>query len=415
MDIFFYLTIACLSLSLISGGGNGKIRLSVKGKSSFIIICLTFLLALNFFVPLIDNAESAYLLRSIRYSVKFVLLFLFFLLINAQSLIVQRKYVEFLLKGFLTAIVIHAVYSWFIMYGWYVMGFDYHTVFLNSFGVTEESVGHVLLNFIFRPIIRPSGLHWDPAYFGLWGVAFLLCVYLGKFSFKKKMIYFFIIGIPWILALSRTAIFSGGMSLITIVLLIYPSRIVLRKIILGFTIIVMLGLAFLWVKSYDAKEIDLNKIVESRTDVKSNGTKRHIYYPFYVMETLCHDPFHFTFGYGNRNSGRAFRYADVDLPGWDVKTKPPFDIESDWFKTMANQGILGLILYVLLYYYLIKGLKIKVSNFTELDNYTLFLLLILLNLFWGGFFYIFNDSKWVWFVIFATFIKLNDTEKNGLY
>lgn len=409
MDLIFYSLFIILIIT-----STWKLRIKQQSKSVLLLLLLTLLLSINVLIPLIDEASNEYLVRSFKYSIKFIFLFIFFFLLFSQELKIQNTYIKYLIKGFKISIITHALYSILVLIYWYGFSVDFHTKFLNYLGVTEESVGHVLLNFVYRPIIRVSGIHWDPAYFGLLGMIFILYLFIVKMNKRTKYVLIVLVFVPWIFTFSRTSIVAGIFSIFTFLFILFPSKSIYKK---TFKWILIISIFFAISQSLITLDSDstVSTIFQNRVETKSEGSERHLYYPYYVLQTLSEDPFHFLFGYGNRNSGRAFQYTNVELPGWDVNTKQEFDIETDLFKILATQGIVGFIIYLLFIYYLIKGLKARNKFIIDLNNDNLFLLIIMLNLFFGGLFYVFNDSKWVWFAIFAIILSINNPINEDIY
>ncbi|MCE7626709.1 O-antigen ligase family protein [Vibrio fluvialis] len=405
MDLFFVLSMLILIIELFNVKCCAIKFRNKTSKNIFLLLMFSFFLNINSIIPIIDGASSEYIRRTIVFSIKSVVLLVFFIVLSAQNYSTQLDFAKQFLKGIVAATFFHAVYSWVFFYDWYLGSGLLHIQLMESLGITAESVGHTLINYIIRPIVRASGLHWDPAYFGLWGAALIGFA----FSYKNRrllMLTTFIVLIPWFFTFSRTAYVALILASITFFIyfikLVSLKKFVFSVLLLSFSFSVI---TITLVNKSESSDVNVSYIIESRTNTKSQGNQRHLFYPLYALEAVSVDPIHFLFGYGNRNSGRSFLYSGVDLPGWDVKTKPPFDIETDWFKILAAQGFIGFILYNILFIYttFCNGRFYLIYR----NPYYLYMFWLLIMLYFCGFFYVYIDSKWCWLLLMSSYLLIN--------
>lgn len=401
-------------------------RIHVPRRYYTLWVMFTVLLigSLNIWSPIIDTNIATFepngVEVAIKYAVKTIIsLFIFYLILNLPQFL-QKQTLRYFSYGFISAVYLHAFYSLVQLVFWYIFADDIHTKFLGYFGITENSVGHVLVNFLIVPVIRPSGIHWDPAYFGLWGEIILLWWFYAKVENKRYKLFAkianIILLITWLLSFSRTGYFALLASVGILTLLSYrnrsirrPSTRILLKGLIGF--ICLFGLLICSLPKDVSKSI--SKGIEYRFTASHNdeGTNRHIMYPIYVMKGMLHDPYHFLLGYGARNSSRAI-YHSGELSNF-VNTEETFDIESDFCKMAANFGFIYFLVYLYFNYKIVICFAIKQR--LQSDSIATFFLICIISIFFAGLFYVYNDSKWVWFIYFYALLYLSDSNKHNEY
>ncbi len=414
-DAFYYLY-AILNLVIISFNHRNEYLVNNQYKSIWLSFIFLLIGSLNIWSPIID--DSLYFNNpkgsenAVKYAIKTIIL-----IIVLWSIIKLPKEYRILsyqcyIKGFIIGVFIHAYYSVFQAVMWYLYQTDIHTTFLNSMGVTEESVGHGLVNFLILPVIRSSGLHWDPAYFGLWGaIVILLIYYKPQTSKRHKILYnitIIILILSWILSFSRTGYFALIMALIVMQICSHYNCSI-RRIRMLQLVKISVSISIISLSIYASLPSDtqsnLIKGFAYRFTHNENdeGSVRHIMYPLYTLEGITHDPLHFIFGYGARNSSRAILFGG-NLKEF-TSTEITFDIESDFCKMLANYGIVYFIIYLYFNYKIVK-LYVKTENFQY--SYNIFLITSVISIFFSGIFYIYNDSKWVWFIYIFSLINLTN-------
>lgn len=418
-DVFLILFFI-LTLFLIC---NFRFKLCIKDKKLRRILFLFFLiqiLSLNFISPVFDYNLSLSILNGTDNSIKYVLksivsLSIFFLMAFISSEY-QVVFVKQFTKGFVVAIILHTLYSIYQMFSWYFTGVDIHTNLFGLFGITEESVGHVLVNFIVYPIIRSSGLHWDPAYFGLWGgIGLFLIPYIK--SKKLRITCFFLLLSVWFLSFSRTGYVAV---LIVLFFILYMKKynesfaVVNVAQIFRFAIFMcVLFVCVLPVLLPEETKKDFEIAISYRFQHNENdeGSVRHIMYPFYSIEAVIQDPCHFFWGYGARNSSRGI-YQSGNLKDFTGDTV--FDIESDWCKMLVNYGVICFMCFLFFHFFLLKYMILHLDF--KSSYYSMFYFVSILSIFIAGITYSYNDSKWVWFVYWVSilyFINKNKIEDNN--
>ena len=410
-DIFYYLFLIYGLIYILNPKNRSYSNFDKKNKQINYIFLFLLIFSTNFWTPLIDFGLEGSLdgyTGALKYALKTVILCFLILCISRFDNRHKIQFIRYYIYGFLTAIIIHAVYSLYQMIQWYVFGLDIHTQILNDMGITEDTVGHVLINFLYPPVIRLSGIHWDPAYFGLWGCIGIFSLYYMRKNKFIKYICLPIVIITWILSFSRTGYFSFIVLLfIFFVCHRYNSSLpwIRVKSILEISFLILVFVLIIYFSLPEEYTILLNDAISYRfdiSDVSSDaGSHRHLNYPLYALEGSLHDPVHFLFGYGARNSSRGI-LASGNIT--DFVSTEVFDIESDFCKMLLNYGFIYFVLYCYFNYILVVN-YIKVFNFKkEIISYIIFITVI--STFFAGIFYVYNDSKWVWIIYYIAVLDL---------
>ena len=410
-DIVYYTLIVILLINLQKG--NNKETLLLSGQNQIILISflLYFLFSVNIFVPILDGANSLYLSVSVKFLIKKILFLIFFISLLLSTKDIKTDFINKFISGFFTSIILHSIYSYVVLFNWYLFHIDIHTKFLAFFNVSGHSVGHGLLNFIYYPILRTTGFHWDPAYFGVWGIIGIFYILISKFKLWSKILFLLIILIPWIFTFSRSAVFGLIITILILILVKHKKQNSLLNstniIAMMFVMIILIPFTILSTVSGKA---DFMKIFSSRLEISSDvHTQKHLKYPIMAAKAIAKDPIHFVFGYGNRNSGRAMADEIIKLQE-DFDSNRAFDIESDIVRYPLNIGILGFSLY-LIFIVIILASIIRIFHKTNNEFY-LFIFSAISLIFFSGFFYAYNDSVWVWMIwIIAIFLLQNIEEQ----
>lgn len=413
-DAFFFLVL----LNILIRCKNAKLQFFDKSiKQLYCQLITVLLFGLNFITPIIDSVLNPEcnidgISPAIKYAIKSLLNIIFILaLFYCCSSVKQRRFCDNFLKGFCIGVFIHILYSTYQLVSWYILGEDVHTPFMASLGITEESLDHPVVNWVMRPlVIRTQGIFWDPYYMGIMGTVGMFV----SLSIKRKWIessLFILSFVNFMMSFSRT----GYLACIAVLVMIFifsrrnkslKGIVNFRKIIISLlSSIVLTSAALPFVLDNDAKE-EIQVAFTYKTKVKADdeGDMRHIMYPLYVMDAvLLQDPMHMVMGYGGRNSSRAIYHAGhiQDL----TNTPESYDIETDWFKIMANYGIICFIIFISFNIKLI----IKVGRMCDFRTSLLPFLIItsVTAVFVSGCFYVVNDSKWVWLLYAVSIMYLN--------
>jgi len=414
-DFAYYAIIVILISKALQNRTKKLFRVTQTGAICLIAFLVYNLFSVNLFSPIIDNAKDPFIWATIRFLIKKIIFFLFFVLIFLSDEEIKNEFVRFFVIGFVFSIIFHALYSNITSFYWYFLGIDIHTRWMKLLGITGESLGHSLRNFIYYPILRVTGFHWDPAYFGLWGVIALFYIFVYSFKTSTKIIISALIFIPLILTFSRSAFFA----LMIVTLIIFIIRILTKQSLAHYfnlknfialnllLCIIVIPLMFFLSNS---NKISFKKVFQQRTELDVH-TQKHIQYPVMVAKALVKDPYHFVLGYGSRNSGRSV-YDDIIALKF-VDKNEAFDIESDLARTPANTGFIGLITYTIFISVIL--IELMRAYFKTKRSMFLFVFLTIATTFFGGFFYSYNDSIWVWiFYLIAVLILQRDNNEPGI-
>lgn len=388
----------------------------VRSNYTFLVVLffLTFYLSsISFFGPIVNQG---YLTAGLKFVVKFSLVLLFLLIFVVLTSGIRENVTHFLIKGFMHSIVIHAVFSWWFLFDWYTNQGSGFFALMRTLSITDESVGHPLINYIFRPFVRTAGLHWDPAYFGLWGAIFIAWLAaFSRYSIKRKTILFILVVPVWFLTISKTAYVALFMTMV-IIFIMLPSRSLLKTYFryVSLSILLISSLVSIAIYSTSLTFKDLQKIIELRTSLSGDGNNRHVMTPIIAFEAITHTPMRFLIGYGPRSSGQAMYLSSMEVPGKDKADlkNATYDIESDWGKTIANQGMFGFSLYLLLFICLIISLSRSVKRAASEDQS--FLLCALTISFIAGIFYIYLDSRWLFILIILSLNYVGHSERKDV-
>ncbi len=411
-DLVYYSTILIIAFQIIKN--KDKISFPLEGitKTILTLFFINYLFSINFISPIIDNANSYNILPAIKFFLKKIIFLVFFFLILISEKNIKSKFINLYISGFYISIIFHAIYSYIVLYFWYFHHFDIHTKWLSFFGITEHSVGHGFKNFIYYPILRTNGFHWDPAYFGLWGILGFFFILLKTDGVYKKISFIAIIFIPWVFTFSRSAVFGLLCTSVILIIIMFKTKKNLPHllnsinaksvILLSFIIPLMLFISV-------SGKISFIEILKSRVQVEEDvHTQKHLQYPMMATKALLNNPLHFFFGYGNRNSGRAIA-DDIIAIQDDFHADRAFDVESDLVRIPLNRGLLGFSVYLIFIAVILFEL-IK-AYFRSKDRLYLFVFIVICSTFFAGFFYAYNDSIWVWMFWATAIFLLQKDEK----
>ncbi|MBL7085957.1 MAG: O-antigen ligase family protein [Candidatus Cloacimonetes bacterium] len=418
IDLIYYsLIFMLLFYNLLNK--NSKIEfIDINSKTIFLLFFFFYYLTINILIPIIDQASTGYVFDSLKLFLKRFIFLFFVLLIFLSDKKIKDSFIKNFLNGFFISILFHAIYSLVVAYFWYIQGKYLHTEWMGYFGITAESVGHSLQNFVFGPMIRLNGFHWDPAYFGLWGAIGIFIILIKKLRVFYKFLLLVLIFFVWILTFSRSGFFAFCITLINFLFLCLinnsKTKLLINKVNIFLLLIItiisisIIGISLSSIYKKIDTSISLSKILERRIE-SDTSTQRHLSYPINAIEAISVDPVHLLFGYGSRNSGRSFNYADIKVTRWgryDMANKV-FDIESDLFRCLINTGIIGFTFYILITIVLISALW-KKYNLSDKKEYILITITGLITTFFAGFFYGYNDSLWFWMFYLIALLLIND-------
>lgn len=400
-------------------------------KYFLIILSIYFgLIIFSIIIPFIDNADFFWIFVSLKASFKFFLFLIFVWLIFNNC---QEKVSNYLLKGFIVSLIIQIIWGLFQFVYWYKFNFKLNEVIIgNKLNIDS---GHIWTNYVVYPIMRITGFHWDPAYLGVWS---LMCAYwVILFCNNKFYKYFFssIAIIIFVNTFSRTVLFALLMTLFIIflrktIIFLFQWKIKFKfgKEILAVFIIVLIT-CIVSLAIIDIQGDFIGKALAQLTNLAQAGNQRHLnYFRAGVFAIFKSIPRLF-FGYGYRNGARGLQeLSNVEslLPGFCI-SKTGVIIESDFVNSYLELGILGLMIFILIFIvgitylfkrkkYNLKVIKTGAINkniyLNEIKKINFFILCYCL-LFFSGFFYSYKDSLWYWLVIIMPFLILRKEIKNA--
>ena len=234
---------------------------------------------------------------------------------------------------------------------------------------------------------------------------------------------------------SRTALFALLMTLLFIflrktIIFLFQWKIKFKfskEILIVFIIVLMVCIISFTI--IDLSGGLISKTLKQLTNLVPAGNQRHLnYFRAGVFAIFKSIPRLF-FGYGYRNSMRGLQtLSNVEslLPGFAI-SKTGVIIESDFVNNYLELGILGLMIFILIFIvgitYLFRrkeyNLRIiktgaidKNIYLNEIKKINFFILCYSL-LFFSSFFYSYKDSLWYWLVIIMPFLILRKEIKNA--
>jgi len=420
-DFFYYSLIFFLTFFVLF---RGRIKTPPPKKENILYSLLIFfflIIVFSVFIPILDNASFEWVFVSLKASFKFIILTYFLVLLFLISDNLKLKFFSNFFKGFFISIIIHVIFSITQLITWYSFKIDLNKfIFLDMLGA-ESARTH----FIIFPILRTSGLHWDPAYLGIWiliGTAWIW--FFWKDNWIKKAILS-LFGLIFIMTFSRT----GVLALIMVLFLIFSSYLIrtlykmeikvkINKSIKVLSNIILIICIALGMSFYFIKGDDIYKIVQERTDLEIVSSQRHINYFNQGARAISSSIPRLLFGFGYRNGGRGLLEtpgAVNFLPGIQ-NIKIPWSPESDFVNNYLELGLFGFVFYFLIFIFgtlclkkinleALKALKNKTlnhSNHTALKNKVFFFLACYGFLFFAGFGYAFKDGIWYWLLIISS-------------
>lgn len=422
-DIFYYLLIFFLILAIFL---RGELKISIPYNVKFLYLALIlyfFIVIFSGAIPIFEGASAIWAFASVKAVLKFLIFLFFLLLVFLLSNDLKNAVFSKFLKGFICSIFIQMIFSLGQLIAWYFKKVELNKlIFGNFFGI---EAGHSWTNFVVYPILRVTGLHWDPAYLAIWtliGLTWIILFWKNNFSKKLFLPLFLLI---FIMTFSRTGIFAlfavlGIVCLGFLVRLLYKMRISMKlniKNSIGLLLIVciVLGAAIYLIENNRG----VTEILTERLNVESVSSQRHFNYFLQGLRAISSNPLTLFFGFGYRNGGRGLEnISDIEfyLPG--IKnTLPPWSPESDFVNSYLELGLIGFFSYLFVFFigiFYLRKIKeealrtynnkiLSKSDYLDVKKKALFFSICYGFLFFAGFFYGFKDSLWYWLLIMSSF------------
>ena len=218
-------------------------------------------------------------------------------------------------------------------------------------------------------LIRPAGINWEPAYFG---VFMALGVFIEK-NILKRIFYVIIL----LLSISRTGLVALIFCLVYVVFenrkMFINKKLITRVFIV--LCVLIIGLNTIQPLKYKS-QIFISRFNFANQDVINDGTGRHIdYYPL-ALEIMFgkSNLLEFLFGYGPRISGVAFsnNHDIASKLSVDNLIDTPWSVESDVIALFLGHGIVGISIYLFMIYRNIR--KCRIIKDKELEYMNLIVL-----------------------------------------
>lgn len=421
-DLFFYLLIAISILYLFKKKKliykqikNINFKISINMYILFLVITIFSVL-----IPVFDNANFMWIFTAFKSVInKWIPTLILVIMLQFMDKNYNLHFYKNFINGFIVSIFIHAIWSIIGLILWFGYNISLNYVMLEKL---KLDVGHSAYSLAYPGILRMSGLHWDPAWYGIWAPIAFFWIQLFIEKTINKFIFSIIILLPWIFTFSRTGAFSFGFvivlylsyklfSLISLNFIIKKRKIfksIKIIIICSFLVIIVISTIML---SYS--EI-ITGILESRTNLEASGTSRHFNYLTKGYKVLGIGGIHnFLLGFGYRNAGRGLisdEYLRKEiLVSDDFGQNKIWDPESDWARILIGLGIIGFLLFILYNIFMVRSSLILIK-YKVLVKYNYFYLFSILLIFTAGLFYSYSDDRW-YHLILVSYVSLLNTQK----
>ena len=293
---------------------------------------------------------------SLNFMIQIIVFYIPFLLI--LSTYVNTKYIkDYFLKGLKISIFIEALWGLAQILLFNFLNIDLNKlVFSQLLNINANHSWSMLYYSNGSFSIRPSGINWEPAYFGIFMV---LGIFIEKNTLKK---FFYIVML--LVSLSRTGIVA---LILCGIYVTFENRKkffnikVLSKIIIILCSIII-GINTVKPLKYKS-QVFVSRFNFANQNIINDGTGRHIYYYPMSLEIMFEHSnlVQILFGYGPRISGIAFS-NDRDIShklSLDDLDGVPWSVESDIVALFLGHGIIGLLIYLFMIYKNIRICKIN--------------------------------------------------------
>lgn len=419
-NLFYYSLL--FVLFLVCFKRRTTIQVSSNLKILYLVLTVHFaIIILSGFIPIADGAEAVWIFASLKGSIKFLILLCFFTLLILLSDDLKVAFSSNFLKGFIGSIIIQSLYATAQLIFWYSFRIDLNPLIF--YDLLKIDPGYSWSNFAFYPVIRTTGLHWDPAYLGVWSLIGIVGVFfIWKNSLLKKC-FLSLMFLIFIMTFSRAAFFVLIMILI-IAFSVHTLRILYKmkfkikptRVFEIVQVVLLTSFIILWINHY-VVEGDIYKAIKIRASLEDPGSVRHLSYfrqGFYTISTSISK---LLFGFGYRNGGRGLlsNPSVVNALSAEIlRFKIPWSPEADFVNSYLELGLLGLLSYLSIWVLgalflrsariRLSRLKIDESTCISMKRKITFFLICYGILFFAGFFYGgYKDAIWFWILVINSF------------
>lgn len=343
---------------------------------------------------IINNASLNFMIQIIFFYIPFLMI-----LSNHKDFDLIKYY---FLDGLKISIFIQALWGSAQLFLFSFLNLDLNDLVFNKF-LHINIIGQWSLLYYSNGsfLIRPSGINWEPAYFGI----FMAIGFFIEKNILKRIFYIVIL----LLSLSRTGIVDLAFCLIYVAFE-NRKRLINKKIITRVFIVLcvaIIGLNTIQPLKYKV-QIFISRFNFANQDIIGDGTGRHIdYYPM-SLEIMFEKSnlIQILFGYGPRISGVAFS-NDRNIASKlsvDNLRNTPWSVESDIIAIFLGHGIIGISLYLTIIYRNIR--RCKSSEYKEFKYINLILL-------FGGITYGFYQLLFSNIIFIITTASIRNVKKFG--
>lgn len=328
-----------------------------------------------------------------------LLIFSFFLII-LSSYSNKKDFIHFFLLGFLTGIILNAIWSCIDGFIFYQLKFSINNVIFRDYFKTMLPANRQFISIVRNETIRTTGFNYDPAHLGA-----LLPILIGFSIINSNLILLLISILAIVFSQSTTGLV---VSIVIIIFLIWK-----RVFFINFKIIHLLLMLILLLFGifYFNKEFiyfisNFNNFFERIQSVYLQGTfstnNRVIYHKFFP--SVVNNNFMIFTGSGFGTASYSYLSNDLIRSLLGYENIKPFDPESVYISYFFNVGILGVILYIFVVFYNLR----KLLN-QDISNKNYLIMISLISIFVSGFFYHYILTSYqVLIIIMASIINDNE-------
>ncbi|MDE7164614.1 MAG: O-antigen ligase family protein [Clostridiales bacterium] len=343
--IFFAIALVCLVVRIIFSGINVK----VGRNASLILIwfawsCFSMLCGWLYFRNVTEwqNASVSYLSRVLMYV-------LFALLLLAQKN--KRGLINSILSGLLVGCILNLIWSILDATCFYVFDYSLNNNIFEAYAI-DNNIRFGTISLIVNGMIRASGFNYDPAHIGL-----IVPIVLSYSILKNK---------PWLTVVSLLAIVSSASTTAlvcsVIVIVINISKIIkswtiVKTIVLAIFILALVFVYFAFEGNILRTAIDkfFDRVIGTY-GTSSSGGERWIYISGF-FEAIKTSGLMCIFGTGFGTASYAYVFNGNLLQQLGMVNYFAYDVEMTYISYFFDVGILGVVLYLLILFRLLKGFR----------------------------------------------------------
>lgn len=329
-----------------------------------VISILSSLFGVAFFIgkPEWQQMSLSYIPKILIYLV------LFFLLKNNYE---REKKVSSILYGVLSGAILNVVWSIADVSLFYTSGESLTNNVFQAY-IQAKDMRYGQLSLIFGPVIRSGGLNGDPANLGMF--ATILAAYA---LYSKKYILYFLSILSGLAGVSFVAI--GGILLVSFFYFVVEGKISKMIPVLFLGVILSIILLSLNNDVINGLEDAFSERMEMKSETAGDTDNNRRQYFVNFLPAVISSPTYFIIGTGYMTASYAYLSN-----GLTTHKFQPYDPECTYFSNYFDFGLIGFLVYLYLFWLLIKKSRANVKFNPSNQNLFLYTSIMgILVAFWG--------------------------------